>query len=94
MKKLILCFIPMIVACTPVGEIDVILPNGLQDCKAYYLKASGTDMRVLRCPNSSTSSVSRVGKNAIHSGVIEDPVQKVDDDVKATISKVEIGSCP
>lgn len=41
------------------------LPEGLKDCKVYYLQGEGvlaSYMRVVRCPNSQTSSSYTSGK--------------------------------
>jgi hypothetical protein len=40
------------------------LPDGLKDCKIYRMEAQkGTTLRVVRCPNSETSTKHSCGKN-------------------------------
>ena len=39
------------------------LPDGLEDCKIYYLQnKSGNSLKVVRCPNSSTTTQWQAGK--------------------------------
>lgn len=49
-----------------------VLPDGLKDCKFYTISQGNLGyMRVVRCPNSSTSATYPVGKSVAHSAVVE-----------------------
>lgn len=49
-----------------------VLPEGLKDCKIYYIKNSvGYSLSVVRCPNSQTSTTYSVGKSTATTVVIE-----------------------
>ncbi len=67
-------------ACTPSGKEVTgsfpILPEGLKDCKIYDLQSEhGSHIRVVRCPNSSTSTTYKSGKSTYHGAVVEAPVE-------------------
>lgn len=52
---------------------DYKFPNGLSDCKAYWLKdATGSSMTVIRCPNSSVTTNYKQGKYDKTVTVVED----------------------
>ena len=78
MKKLILlCSLLAITGCTPsVSQLDFpVLPDGLKDCKFFYLRnGSGTSITVARCPNSSTSVIS--GGKTKYKSILIDEVTK------------------
>ena len=60
-KLILLCVLLTMVGCTPkASQLDFpVLPDGLKDCKFFYLRdGSGTNITVARCPNSATSVVS------------------------------------
>jgi hypothetical protein len=60
-KLILLCVLLTMVGCTPkASQLDFpVLPDGLKDCKFFYLQdGSGTNITVARCPNSTTSVVS------------------------------------
>ena len=60
-KLILLCVLLAITGCTPsASQLDFpVLPDGLKDCKFFYLRdGSGTNITVARCPNSTTSVVS------------------------------------
>ena len=60
-KFILLCVLLAITGCTPsASQLDFsVLPDGLKDCKFFYLRdGSGTNITVARCPNSATSVVS------------------------------------
>ena len=60
-KLILLCVLLTMVGCTPsASQLDFpVLPEGLKDCKFFYLRdGSGTNITVARCPNSATSVVS------------------------------------
>jgi len=74
-KLILLCALLAITGCTPsASQLDFpVLPDGLKDCKFFYLRdGSGNHITVARCPNSATSIVSG-GKHKRHSIVIEEP---------------------
>lgn len=49
------------------------LPDGLKDCKIYYMQNSyGNHITVTRCPMSSTSTQYQSGKTTLSSTVVED----------------------
>lgn len=48
-----------------------VIPAGLKDCKFYEIINNGSYMQVIRCPNSSTTSVYTVGKSRAYSTVID-----------------------
>lgn len=51
---------------------DYILPDGLKDCKIFDLRdASGSYLRVVRCPLSNASAQYRSGKITYSSHVVE-----------------------
>lgn len=67
-------------ACSPSGKEVTgnfpIMPEGLKDCKIYDLQSDGgSHVRVVRCPNSSTSTSYRVGKATHYTAVVEAPVE-------------------
>ena len=39
-----------------------VLPDELKDCKFYYVSNGGVSMRIVRCPNSTTSTTYQDGK--------------------------------
>ncbi len=50
-----------LVSCTPStqSKTDIVLPSGLKDCKMFKLRDSwGDTIYVMRCPNSSVSTLS------------------------------------
>ena len=51
--------------CENSAQQDVfpVLPEALKDCVFYSLHAGGDHIRVVRCPNSSTSATYPVGKS-------------------------------
>lgn len=53
-------------ACTPDSRDttkDYDLPEGLSDCRAYWLKdTNGSSMTVIRCPNSAVTTGQKSGK--------------------------------
>jgi hypothetical protein len=60
-KLILLCVLLTITGCTPsASQLDFpVLPDGLKDCKFFYLSdGSGNHITVARCPNSATSVVS------------------------------------
>ena len=60
-KLILLCVLLAITGCTPsANQLDFpVLPDGLKDCKFFYLRdGSGNHITVARCPNSTTSVVS------------------------------------
>jgi hypothetical protein len=60
-KLILLCVLLAITGCTPsAGQLDFpVLPDGLKDCKFFYIRdGGGTSITVARCPNSTTSVVS------------------------------------
>ena len=60
-KIILLCVLLAITGCTPsASQLDFsVLPDGLKDCKFFYLRdGSGINITVARCPNSTTSVVS------------------------------------
>ncbi len=64
-KLILLCVLLAITGCTPsASQLDFpVLPDGLKDCKFFYIRdGSGTSITVARCPNS-TTSVMGGGKN-------------------------------
>ena len=54
------------------------LPEGLKDCKVYYLQAGGlgTFLNVVRCPNSQTTTTFTAGKATHSVTLVEDPSEK------------------
>lgn len=72
---LILTVATLLVACTPSAKpkVDLVWPEGLQDCEAYNLQDSnGSNLIVIRCPNSSVSVNQQSGKTRKTVAVIED----------------------
>ena len=71
---IMLCALLAITGCTPsANQLDFpVLPDGLKDCKFFYLRdGSGTNITVARCPNSATSIVSG-GKHKRQSITVEE----------------------
>lgn len=64
----------MLTACGPTQqEYQASLPEGLSDCKFYLVNTNGNTTRVVRCPNSSTSTYHKDGKApSVDTNVIED----------------------
>jgi len=61
-------------ACTPSATevIMPVVPPGLKDCQFYNLKNGyGTNMTVVRCPNSSTTMQQKRGKTTEETAVVE-----------------------
>jgi hypothetical protein len=64
----------ILAGCTPGVETMTyeVLPDDLKDCKFYLLKnSSGDRMRVVRCPNSVTTTTYTSGKSTITTVVID-----------------------
>lgn len=58
---------------TEESTANYILPDGLKDCKIYYMRNSyGNSVTVTRCPVSSSSTQYQSGKTAMSSTVVED----------------------
>ena len=57
-----------------------VLPDELKDCKFYFVSNSEVRMRIVRCPNSATSTTYTSGKttrtDVVIDGVIYRPVEK------------------
>ena len=73
-KLILLCVLLVITGCTPsASQLDFpVLPDGLKDCKFFYIRdGSGSSITVARCPNSATSVVSG-GKHKRHSITAEE----------------------
>jgi len=73
-KFILLCVLLTITGCMPsASQLDFpVLPDGLKDCKFFYLRdGSGTNITVARCPNSTTTVVSN-GKYKAESLVVEE----------------------
>lgn len=51
---------------------DFVLPEGLKDCKIYFMTDGVRSITVTRCPNSSTSTQYQTGKTTSSVTVIED----------------------
>lgn len=51
---------------------DFILPEGLKDCKIYFMTNGVNHVTITRCPNSSTSTEYKTGKTTSSSAVVED----------------------
>lgn len=75
MKKISLILVSLLAltACTPQQKaIDYpILPEGLKDCKFFYISNGETSMQVARCPNSATSTQYSSGKTTATAVVID-----------------------
>lgn len=77
MKKLLLIASLALTACTPdatdiTHSSDWRLPQGLRDCKLYWLSNSvGNGMHVMRCPNSTTSVSESCGKSTCENTTID-----------------------
>lgn len=67
-----------LVACDASSRVgppvpESVIPEGLKDCEFYGITtAHGATIHVIRCPNSSTSTV-RAGKNPVYSATIDGP---------------------
>ena len=73
-KLILLCALLVLCGCTPkYDQLDfAVLPDGLKDCKFFYLfDGKGNNMKVARCPNSTTTVVSN-GKYKAESLVVEE----------------------
>jgi hypothetical protein len=60
-----------------------VLPNGLQDCKIYKMVGeNGDSMKVMRCPNSSTTTTYETGgkSKTTHTEIIIDGVTYIPSD--------------
>lgn len=72
----------VLVGCSPSYESMSmpVLPDELKDCKFYYVSNGGPYMRVVRCPNSSTSTTYTSGNtkrtDVVIDGVTYRPVEK------------------
>ena len=74
MKRiLILVILASLMGCdSAVEQTWPVVPDGLKDCQIYKLKnGGGAVLRVVRCPNSSTSTTYPVGKHQETSVVID-----------------------
>ena len=76
MKKLFaaLAIFITLAGCTPSSSVITFesLPKALEDCVVYELSNSKSErMKVMRCPNSSTSVTYKSGKTAQHNIVID-----------------------
>lgn len=78
MKKVVLLACLLMCGCdNTASEIalptDITMPDGLKDCKFFKIDAPGVGgigyMRVVRCPNSSTTNVT--GKSDTVTGIDE-----------------------
>lgn len=49
-----------------------VLPDELKDCKFYHIQHKGNFMKVVRCPNSSTSVSYKSGKTNQYLTTLED----------------------
>lgn len=49
-----------------------VLPEGLKDCKFYHIKHKGSNMKVVRCPNSATSVTYKSGKTSRYLTTLEE----------------------
>ena len=71
----ILLMTGILAACTPSAKpkVDLVWPEGFQDCKAYNLQDSnGSSLIVIRCPNSSVSVNQQSGKTRKTVTIVED----------------------
>ena len=72
----------VLVGCSPSYEAMSmpVLPDELKDCKFYYVSNGDRGMRVVRCPNSTTSTTYTSGKttrtDVVIDGVTYRPVEK------------------
>ena len=77
MKKLMIAIVLLTLAgCGDPSAKDStdkwMLPDGLKDCKIYSLSnGKGGYMRVVRCPNSSTTTSYTSGKTLVNTTVLE-----------------------
>ena len=73
-KLIVLLSALLLTACEPSSrEVTYsAMPEDLKDCKAYSISESGSYVKVMRCPNSSTSLTYHEGKSIRHTSVIED----------------------
>lgn len=58
--------------CQPYAEEVTypVMPEGLKDCRTFVISDGSVRVRVVRCPNSQTSTT-RPGKGTTHSTVVE-----------------------
>jgi hypothetical protein len=73
MKKLLLVLAVVLAGCTDAYKTTDFpaLPEGLQDCKTWYVtNSSGAQLYITRCPNSTTSTT-HPGKSPRTSVVID-----------------------
>lgn len=49
-----------------------VIPPGLADCKFFKMNDKGNFMRIVRCPNSSTSAAYKNGKSDAFSATVEE----------------------
>lgn len=70
-----------------------VIPEGLKDCKFYYIydptENSVGEMKIVRCPNSSTSVKYRTGKVFHQNSTIEDSMIEEKDEPISVIAKYE-----
>lgn len=62
-KLFIILSAVMLVACSPSSnEMHFpVLPEGLKDCRFYKVSDGSTEIKVVRCPNSQTTTTHQVG---------------------------------
>jgi hypothetical protein len=77
MKKLIVVLFGLLLlpSCTPAGvttDNSIILTGGLSDCTYHVVsKGYGSDIRVIRCPNSSVTTKWQYGKVSKNAVIVE-----------------------
>lgn len=66
MKKIVLMFVLLltVVGCSPSSKelVDYPLPSDLKDCKIYEISNGSSRIKIVRCPNSTTSTTYQAGK--------------------------------
>lgn len=65
-----------LVGCHPAGYVETtgeftVVPEALKDCGFYEIWSEGSYLRIVRCPNSTTSTTYSSGKSTVTTVVID-----------------------
>lgn len=74
MKLVVIALSALLLAgCSPEAQVMnyPIVPDGLKDCKFFWISNGKSGMQVARCPNSTTSTAYSSGKSQATAVVID-----------------------
>lgn len=74
-----ICVVVLLAGCTKTASehtSSYMLPSGLEDCKIFSLRSdTGTNLTVVRCPLSSTTTTYNTGKTTNSVSVVEGGIE-------------------